>query len=351
MIERAAVPLRSNGALIQRDEPGPLPPARGPLSDALRSYMHAPANGSSLPEPTSVKDPLTDDDLNLALYLCYELSYRGIRGIDERLEWDAALVAFRLSLEEVFEIALRAALPREVPQPGAISDELMKLARTDGAPSLSKFMERNATIHQFREFIIHRSSYHLKEADPHSLAIARLSGAAKAAMLEIQADEYGDGNASDMHSALFAASMRALGLDDGYGAYLSSIPGRTLALTNVMSLFGFHHRLRGALLGHLALFELTSSIPNRRYGNGLRRCGFGPEATRFFDVHVVADAVHGAIAAHDLAGGFVDGDRERAETVLFGARALQLLEGRVGGSWMDAWRAGQTTLLSAGSRP
>ena len=40
-----------------------------------------------------------------------------------------------------------------------------------------------------------------------------------------------------------------------------------------MSLFGLHRRLRGALVGHLAAFEMTSSIPNRRYGDGLRRLG------------------------------------------------------------------------------
>ena len=72
-----------------------------------------------------------------------------------------------------------------------------------------------------------------------------------------------------------------------------------------MSLFGLHRRLRGALLGHLAAFEMTSSLPNRRYGNGLRRLGFDEVATRFYDEHVEADAVHEQIAAHDMCGGLV----------------------------------------------
>jgi Iron-containing redox enzyme len=49
------------------------------------------------------------------------------------------------------------------------------------------------TLAQLREFAIHRSAYQLKEADPHTWAIPRLTGAVKAAMVEIQADEYGDG--------------------------------------------------------------------------------------------------------------------------------------------------------------
>ena len=78
----------------------------------------------------------------------------------------------------------------------------------------------------------------------------------------------------------------------------------TLATVNLMSLLGLHRRLRGAIVGHLALFEMTSSLPNRRYANALRRLGFDdPRATAFFDEHVIADAVHENIAAVDLAGG------------------------------------------------
>ena len=85
-------------------------------------------------------------------------------------------------------------------------------------------------------------------------------------------------------------------------------------------------------------------IPNRRYGNGLRRCGFGAEATRFFDIHVEADAVHGAIASTDLVEGFTAGEEERAQQVYFGARCLQLLDTQIGASWIRAWSAGSSTL-------
>lgn len=35
-------------------------------------------------------DALTDDDLQLALYLCYELHYRGFAGVDPAWEWSPA---------------------------------------------------------------------------------------------------------------------------------------------------------------------------------------------------------------------------------------------------------------------
>ncbi len=131
-----------------------------------------------------------------------------------------------------------------------------------------------------------------------------------------------------MHAVLFAKAMAATGLDPTYGAYLAQIPAITLATVNFMSLCGLHRRLRGAIVGHLAAFEMTSSLPNRRYGNGLRRLGFGVEATDFFDEHVEADAVHEQIAAWDLAGGLAAAEPELAPDVLFGARALLVLEAR-----------------------
>ena len=57
-------------------------------------------------------------------------------------------------------------------------------------------------------------------------------------MVEIQADEYGNGRPQDIHAELFAQVMEAVGLDATYGAYLDQIPGVTLATVNLMSMFG-----------------------------------------------------------------------------------------------------------------
>jgi hypothetical protein len=195
------------------------------------------------------------------------------------------------------------------------------------------------------EFVVHRSAYQLKEADPHSWAIPRLSGPPKAALVEIQADEYGGGRADRMHAQLFARAMDALGLDSRYGAYVDRLPAATLATVNLMSLLGLHRRLRGAIVGHLALFEMTSSIPNRRYASGLRRLGIDdPAATEFFDEHVEADAVHEAVAAVDLAGGLARSEPELAPDILWGARALMALEGRWARSLLEAWERGGSSL-------
>jgi hypothetical protein len=111
-----------------------------------------------------------------------------------------------------------------------------------------------------------------------------------------------------------------------------------------MSMFGLHRRLRGALLGHLAAFEMTSSLPNRAYGNGLRRLGGTPGATRFYDEHVAADAVHEQIAAHDMCGSFAADEPEAAPEVLFGARCAVAVDALGAAALLAAWSRGESSL-------
>jgi hypothetical protein len=140
--------------------------------------------------------------------------------------------------------------------------------------------------------------------------------------------------------------MRALGLDDSYGAYLGRLPAETLATVNLMSMFGLHRRWRGAIVGHLAMFEITSARPNRLYARALRRLGV-ETATEFFDEHVEADSIHENIAAYDLAQGLVVQEPALGADILFGARALLALDGIWASSVLDAWGRGDSSLLTA----
>jgi hypothetical protein len=162
----------------------------------------------------------------------------------------------------------------------------------DGGPSSSAFCEHEASIDQLREICVHRSAWQLKEADPHSWALPRLSGRPKAALAEIQSGECGEGAERDVHQNLFALTMSLLDLDPGYGAYLDLTPGVSLSTVNLVSLFGLHRKWLPAMLGHLAAFEMGSVAPMAAYSAALRRLGAPQDACHFFDVHVVADAHH-----------------------------------------------------------
>jgi hypothetical protein len=67
-----------------------LPTARGSTTDALLAALSRPPHQlAPVPLPGGA-DPLADEDLQLALYLCYELHYRGLPEVDERWEWSCA---------------------------------------------------------------------------------------------------------------------------------------------------------------------------------------------------------------------------------------------------------------------
>ena len=145
------------------------------MLDALRDTPGA------LPhhDPPPPEDPLADEDLQLALYLAYELHYRGLPGVDERWEWSPSLLALRGALEARFEAALRDAVGPVGPLPAAdrMDVALRAIEEAGEAPSLSRHIEREATREHVLEFMAHRSAYQLKEADPHSSAWISTSAA------------------------------------------------------------------------------------------------------------------------------------------------------------------------------
>jgi len=323
-----------------------LPEARGPVSDWLIERLGADPFGAEAAAPPILDDdPLSGEDLHLALYVAYELHYRSFEGVDERWEWDPSLLALRRELEGVFESALGEALGgRDEARPEAVEDRLRALVEGDDGPSVGAVLARRPAIEHIREFVVQRSAFQLKEADPHTWAIPRLAGRAKAALVEIQADEYGSGDPARIHQEMYRDTMEALGLDPAYGAYLDHIPGVTLATVNLISMFGLHRRLRGAAVGHLAAYEMGSPAGSRRYANALRRLGFGDRATAFFDEHVEADSVHEAIASHDMAGGLALAEPALAGDILFGARALGLVERRFAEHILGSWKRGESSL-------
>jgi hypothetical protein len=334
-----------------------LPAPRGPLSTALITALSAapheldPGLVDLIGEHADPADALTDEDLQLSLFVCYELHFRGWDGVDEDWEWNPGLLQVRAAAEHRFEAALRDLVgPLDTPVPHdatAMARTLVALTGDSGGPSLSGYLRGRATREQFREFATHRSIYHLKEADPHTFAIPRLAGRAKAALVEIQTDEYGGGQVAKMHQELFRSTMTGLDLDTTYGAYVDVVPALTLATNNLMSLFALHRRLRGALLGHLAAYEMTSTLPNRAYGNGLRRLGGDAVATRFYDEHVEADAVHEQIAAYDMCGSFCEAEPDRTADVLLGARCALAVDALWATHVLQSWQGGGTSLRPA----
>ncbi|WP_295627810.1 iron-containing redox enzyme family protein [uncultured Corynebacterium sp.] len=309
----------------------------GHVDDALAA-VEADADPAAL---------LHHDDVQLTLFVLNLLHYGPAPYVVGDWEWDPDLLVIRARIEGAFERVLRDVV--DVPAPASadgsgVSATLFEMTDAVAKPSLAMWAGRKATEEQLRELLILRTIYTLREADPHSWAIPRLRGRAKAALIEIQADEYGNGRPDRMHAEIFARTLRAMGLSDVPDAYVDRVPAVTLTSLNMMSLFGLHRRLRGAIVGHLAAYEMTSSIPNKHYARAFRRHGHGDDVTHYFDEHVEADAVHEQIAGRDLAGGLADDEPELIDDILFGAAASLHMDDLIGAHMDAAWQEGRSAL-------
>ncbi len=331
-----------------------LPAERGPLSagvvralggeaaidvDALVDRVHGRSD---------VVEVVSNDDFQLALWVMYELHYLGFEGVDEGWEWDPRLLRVRRELEGEFEADLRRRTDADVTAAlaadGDLSARLFDLPKAIDGPSVARFVKRDATREQFEEFLVHRSVYHLKESDPASWVIPRITGKPKAALVELQYDEYGAGRPDRLHATMFASGLEACGLDSEYGAYIDMVPAYTLAVNNAMSLFGLHRRLRAAAMGHLGAFEATSSLPCRRFVSGIRRLGLPEKVAEYFDEHIEADAVHEQLALRDICAELVRQDSTLERDVFFGAAVCLHLDVVAGERMLDAWQSGRTSL-------
>jgi Iron-containing redox enzyme len=318
-----------------------LPDATGPLSAAVIDVL-----GGHQPAPVRVAeaDPW-GIDLHLALFVCYELHYRGFAGVDADNEWRPDLLGLRAELEQHFIAAIRDEVADIGCDDTAVAEmEAMSIEPVDGEGP-SYHLRDEGTWEQMREYFVHRSLYHLKEADPHAFAIPRLIGQAKASFVAVEFDEYGGGRGDRVHQVLFAHLMAAAGLDDRYLGYLGDVPAETLAAVNLMSYFGLHRSMRGAAIGHFAATEITSSPGSRRLADALERMAAPEPCIAFYREHVEADAVHEQVVRTDVVGDLLCREPHLEADVVFGMRARDVVEDRLADHLMTSWSAGRCSLV------
>ncbi|MEU1425151.1 iron-containing redox enzyme family protein [Kitasatospora sp. NPDC005751] len=321
-----------------------LPRSRGPLSEAVLDLVTAgpPAAGRLLTEPGPLTDPWGEDH-QLALHLCYELHDRGLPGVDPEWEWDPGLLALRRDLERPFLAAVRAEVEPVRPLPEALESLLTEPPDGSGP---SHVLLAEGERWQAREYLVHRSVYHLKEADPQLWLVPRVHGPAQAVLMAIAYDEYGAGRPDRAHALLFARMMADLGLDPEYGHYIDLVPAPALAVVNLMMLFGLHRALRGAGVGHFAALEVTSSPGSARLATALERLGAGPDGTLFYREHIEADAVHEQLVRRGVVEELVSAEPGLAADIAFGVAAAGAVDDRFAAHLLDHWRAGRSSLRS-----
>ena len=298
----------------------PLPTPRGTLTEALTEALFEQG-------VLRCVDADSDDDAALALWMLYELHHRGLEGVDDALEWDPALLVLRARLEHDLEERWRDRarhLARPAQERLADGEDFAKVffdlcAAATGGESLARFVQREADTEQVLVLLRQRSLYHVREQDSAMWALPRLDDETKAHLVAIAADEYGNGHPDRLHAELWRRGMAACDLDTGYAAYVDEALPQVLEQNNLMSMLGLHRRLVPAALGHLAAFEVCSSVPSKRMVRGLERLGMPEPVVAYYREHMVADAVHEQVAVRRMLGGWVAREPHVADDTLWGA--------------------------------
>lgn len=321
-----------------------LPTARGPLSMAVINLLAERAPRYRLDRiEASIEDSAPYGiDVQLSLYVCYELHCRGFAGVDPGWEWNPGLLHLRSRLEDAFLTAVR----RDVgPVGGNADEEMHQLSVTpDAENAAAQYLRRAGTWQQMREYFVHRSLYHLKEGDPHAWAIPRLTGQTKAWFAAAEFDEIRAGDCENVHQRLFTDLMVAAGLDPTYLAHLDTVPAETLAVVNLMSLFSLHRQHRGAAVGHFAANEITRSPVARGLVEALNRVQAPDECRAFYRRNAEGDGSHGQIVRTRVVGDLIGREPGLEPDVVFGMRAFGVVEDRLATHLTRCWSAGLDSL-------
>lgn len=306
-----------------------LPSPRGPLSESVLEYV----TGRSARLWAQRGDAQLDDaDAQLALWLlnCLEVA------VDWPVDVDRTrALALRLlhgNLERSFEDELLRAVPA-VAADLDLLDHLDGLLRSPAVDTAATATELGAAA--VRDAFVAKAPYLGFEADPHTLALARLEAPLKPVVAEIQSGEYGVGHAQT-HAQIFRRCLTALGIS--YIDAVDAAPTASFAFANLAWLFGREVRWRGASIGQLCLLELDSVEPCRAQAAAWDTAGLPADARRWYDVHVLADAEHEQIVRRRLVPLVQEATPWLVADAAFGADATWMLQQRVATELVARWR-------------
>jgi len=321
-----------------------LPWPRGPLSATVVSALQRQPGTLGATPPLTGLDALSDDDFQLALYLCYEMNYRGLAKAE--WEWDPGLLNFRTELEQIFVERLRDEIGHAgVRFPQEVEAAFEELVSDSSSTALAMYLSDSGTIDQFREFCVHRSAHQQRTLDTETYVPLRRVDENEAAKVMIQFDEWGVVASGRVRANFLAAAMTALGLDPSYGSYVEILPGVTLATANLATMFALHPHWRAALVGQLAVAELTSTESMERYRHALFRFGLDSVGRRFVQTDVLVDSRRPLLARSQVVTGLLGAGPRFGDDLLFGVAAVMMLEQRFGDHLLDSWTESQSSLV------
>ena len=176
-----------------------VPKPRGPLSEAL---FEASAAGPTRPRRHSCARPRRGRRRHAVGALRAVLPR--VRRRRRRGGVGARLLAVRRRLERDLEAPAAGRVTGPPRRPSRSPRRSSTTSPLTTATPWPRHVQRQRHREQVLDLLRVRSLYHLKEADPTTWVVPRLPAAPKAALVELQYDEYGAGDPNRLHAHLFA---------------------------------------------------------------------------------------------------------------------------------------------------
>ncbi len=266
----------------------PLPAARGPISQSIVDFVTG-GGGEIVDASSGVAGQPHDDDFHAALWMLNVFQVADFEGVQPDRVASLRMRTLHWYLEQTFESQLRRLVP-ERPVPDLLA-HIHDLLERPGST-------RGSSPQAVRRRFLAKAPYGGWEADPHTLALARIEDPLKPALVDIQSGEYGMGHANT-HAEIYRRCLDELGttVTDA----VTTAPACSLAFANSTWLFGRDRRMRGAAVGQLCLLELDSVEPCLREKGCWDAAGLPASARRWYDIHAMADVEHAKVITEQLA--------------------------------------------------
>ena len=189
-----------------------LPMVVGPISSLVMDLLSGARTSLDGPLDVDGADPY-GLDLQLALYACYELHYRGFAGVSGSWEWDPVLLGLRGRLERLF----LDAVSRDVGDidPDETAEDAMaalSVEPVDGT-GLSYFLRDERHLGADARVLRPPLALSPQGGRPTRVRDPAADRRRQGAFVAVEYDEYGAGRGERVHQHLFANLLDAAELD------------------------------------------------------------------------------------------------------------------------------------------
>ncbi len=153
-----------------------------------------------------------------------------------------------------------------------------------------EYLKNEAGAEDFRFFLAQESNLDPRFDDILALMQLGVSGPQKMELAANYWDEMGNGDMADVHTAMFAQSLRTVGADAEYIAKNSMLETRISG--NLSGCLALSRRHYFKAVGFMGVTEYLVPMRFSDFVEGWRRVGLDPEGARYHELHIGIDAQH-----------------------------------------------------------